>query len=67
MLSSWPPERRTPDLAELDRTKAQKQKDATKLRVTKLAEKRYNEKVVAEVRVVCEAARVSTKQAKAVK
>ena len=38
VLDSWPLEWHTLDLAERDRTIAQKQKGATKLRVTKLAQ-----------------------------
>jgi len=52
-------------LAELDRTTTQKRKDEAKLCVTQLAEKRYNEKVVAKVRAVHEEAQATTKQEKA--
>lgn len=61
MLDSWPAEWHASDLAKRDRTVAQTQKDETKLRVTKLAQQRCNEKAAAEVSATREAAKAAAK------
>ena len=58
VLESWPPEWHAPNMEEKDRTTAQKQKDATKLRITQLAQQKHNKQAAVEVRVVHDATRV---------
>lgn len=65
VLETWPPEWRVVGLAELEKVVAQKKKDDAKLRITQLSGRRRNEKVVAKVRAVCEAAHEAAKQKKA--
>lgn len=59
VLESWPPRWCALDLVELDRIAAQKQKEEAKLRVMKLAEKRQDEKVVIEIKVIREATKAT--------
>lgn len=66
MLETWPLEWCTPDLANLEKTVAQKRKNDAKLCITQLAEKRHNEKVVAKVRVACEIAQEAAEKNRAI-
>jgi len=66
ILETWPLEWHTPDLAELEKVAAHKKKDDAKMCVTQLAEKRWKEKVAAEVWVVREVAQKAADQKKAI-
>lgn len=65
VLDTWPPRWHAPDLAELEKTIAQKRKDDAKLCVTQLAKRKWKEKSTAKVRVVRKAAQAAMEQKKA--
>lgn len=60
VLEAWPPEWCAPDIAEIEKSAAQRKKDEAKLCIAQLAENRRKEEVPAEVRVVWDAAQTTT-------